>query len=201
LESATGDTDIPDVDATPERSADQASDADQAAEPKRVPLRVPLHLYYIRSGGLVLAKLPIVAGHHPQLTASVADDGRRLEFEAQLRGIQGEILDATSQQRILAMRIRRLIEADQREAAEQLGAQWRRILTAEQVNVRLQELQRRIISESGRGGDRTGLTAAAQRRLERLLQVARQQAQQHLTPELEREVLRELRAAGEQPLP
>jgi hypothetical protein len=176
------------------------SASEPASEPSKVALRVPLHLYYIRSGGLVLAKLPIVAGHHQQLTAAVADDGRRLEFEAQLRGIQGEILDATSQQRILAMRMRRLLEAGQPQAAEQLGTQWRRILTAEQVNVRLQELQRRIISESGRGGERGGLTAAAQRRLERMIQVARQQSQQHLTPELEREVLRELRAAS-QPAP
>lgn len=181
--------------------SDPVPDSELASAAKRIPLRVPLHLYYIRSGGLVLAKLPVIPGHHPQLIATVADDGRRLEFEAQLRGIQGEILDATSQQRILAMRMRRLLEAGQPQAAEQLMGQWRRILTVEQVNVRLQELQRRIISESGRGGERGGLTAAAQRRLERMIQVARQQAQQHLTPELEREVLRELRGAGQPAAP
>ena len=53
----------------------------------------PLRLLYVKNGGAVLARLPIVAGLHEWDVADLSGDDTRLQAEAYIRGVQNSIID------------------------------------------------------------------------------------------------------------
>ncbi len=84
---------------------------------KTIQLHVPLYLYYVKNGDVILARLPIVHGMQAQEVAELPDDSRRLEAEALLRGLQGEIIDVVARRKIFEMKIDKRIKDDRIEDA------------------------------------------------------------------------------------
>ncbi|MEM9587361.1 MAG: hypothetical protein AAGA03_08760, partial [Planctomycetota bacterium] len=79
----------------------------------------PLKLLYVKNGGAVLAKLPTVPGHLPEVVADPGSDDMRLQAEAYIRGVQNAITDLVAIRRLLGARIRiRLRKGEMRDAQE-----------------------------------------------------------------------------------
>src|SRR5690606_37951609 len=70
----------------------------------------PLEILYVRSGGALLARLPIVAGTSEVATVRLLNDETRLQAEALVRGVQATLVDLVAQRELLAARIRRSLQ-------------------------------------------------------------------------------------------
>ncbi|TWU17093.1 hypothetical protein Pla52o_54300 [Novipirellula galeiformis] len=83
----------------------------------------PLHLLYVKNGGAVLARLPIVPGFKPRVVADLSGDDMRLQAEAYIRGVQNAIIDLVAIRELLAARVRlRLRNGEMDEARDLLFA-------------------------------------------------------------------------------
>lgn len=78
----------------------------------------PLRLLYVRSGGSLLARLPLIPGLDSQVTARVGDNSREIEAEGFVLGWRRKMLDMIARRELLAQRIRRRIEEDDVDGAE-----------------------------------------------------------------------------------
>ncbi|MCH2131360.1 MAG: hypothetical protein MK179_19630 [Pirellulaceae bacterium] len=85
----------------------------------------PLRILYVKNGGELLARLPILPGLYPEQTVSMFDDRLRLEAEGFVRGLQGNLVDRVVEREILVARIRRRIEAGKIDEARSLLAELR----------------------------------------------------------------------------
>ncbi len=82
----------------------------------------PLRLLYVKNGGAVLARLPLVPGHHAHAVADLEGDDMRLQAEAYIRGVQNAIVDLVAVRELFKARVlMRLKEGNLREADELLG--------------------------------------------------------------------------------
>ena len=93
----------------------------------RLPIKTaedkPLRLLYVKNGGAILARLPLVPGLMDKETADLSGDDMRLQAEAYIRGVQNAIIDLIAIRELLAARIRlRLKKGQMREAEELLFA-------------------------------------------------------------------------------
>lgn len=83
----------------------------------------PLRLLYVKNGGAVLARLPMVPGLTPMEVADLTGDDMRLQAEAYVRGVQNAIIDLVAIRKLLAARIRmRLRKGQMTEAQDLLNA-------------------------------------------------------------------------------
>lgn len=83
----------------------------------------PMRLLYVKNGGAVLARLPMVPGQTPKEVADLTGDDMRLQAEAYVRGVQNAIIDLVAIRKLLAARIRmRLRKGEMKEAEELLNA-------------------------------------------------------------------------------
>ena len=80
----------------------------------------PLRILYVKNGGELLARLPIVPGLDETATVSIFDDSLRLEAEGFVRGLQNSLVDRVVEREILIARIRRRIEAGKIDEAGNL---------------------------------------------------------------------------------
>ncbi len=81
----------------------------------------PLHLLYVKNGGAILARLPMVPGLNPHAVADLSGDDMRLQAEAYIRGVQNAIIDLVAIRELLAARVRlRLRKGEMDEARELL---------------------------------------------------------------------------------
>ena len=71
-----------------------------------------LQIVYIKNGGLLLARLPIVVGQEPEVEASIPDDRQRLRAEGFIRGIQDELVDTVARREAIALQIQRQIQSE-----------------------------------------------------------------------------------------
>ena len=80
----------------------------------------PLQILYVRNGGLLLARLPMVPGLEPVLTAEIRNDDRRLEAEGFIKGLQGTIMDLVARRQLYITRFRRHVQAKEFDRAKAL---------------------------------------------------------------------------------
>ncbi len=80
----------------------------------------PLRLLYVKNGGAVLARLPIVPGHHQVVVADLAGDDMRLQAEAYIRGVQNAIVDLVAIRELFRARINMRIKEGNLKAADDL---------------------------------------------------------------------------------
>lgn len=73
---------------------------------------------YVRSGGNLLARLPIVPGHDQAITARIPNDSPRLLAEGFVEGWRDQLVDTMARRQILAQRVQRKIELGELEDAE-----------------------------------------------------------------------------------
>ncbi|MEM8910959.1 MAG: hypothetical protein AAGC97_04260 [Planctomycetota bacterium] len=90
------------------------------------PIDRPLRLLYVKNGGAVLARLPIVPGHLDMAVADLAGDDMRLQAEAYIRGVQNSIIDLVALRELfkarIMLRLKRGSSGDLESAEELLEA-------------------------------------------------------------------------------
>ena len=80
----------------------------------------PLRLMYVKNGGAVLARLPMVPGLDPKAVADIRSDDMRLEAESYIRGVQNSIIDLVAVRELFKARITMRLQEGELEAAEEL---------------------------------------------------------------------------------
>jgi len=79
-----------------------------------------MRLLYVKNGGAVLARLPIVPGLYPIEVADLSGDDQRLRAEAYIRGTQNAIVDLIAVRTLLGARIRLRLEQGRMPEAKEL---------------------------------------------------------------------------------
>jgi hypothetical protein len=107
----------------------------------------PLRVLYVKNGGRVLSKFPVVPGLEPRLEVRVMNDDRRLEVEGFVTGIQSRVMDLVVAREVLALRIRKRIEEKKLDEAAALMNDLRTLPDREQVQAELnrEEAQYRLL--------------------------------------------------------
>jgi hypothetical protein len=114
----------------------------------------PLRLFYIKNGGQMLARLPLVVGQQPRMVANVLDDDPRLAAESYIKSLQSRVMDLVARREILAVRIRAKVKKGDFAAAKQLVAEYRGLPNAAQLTRELEGTQRRMSNTTGVTGKR-----------------------------------------------
>jgi len=149
------------------------------------PTDSPLRVLIVQSGSQPLARLPIVPGLEPVLTAEVMDDRQRLEAEGFVRGIQEELLDLVARRHVLLAQIRRATEAGQFDRAGTLIEQ-------------LQRLPSSSAFARGMAAQRSSLRSSdpvVQAKIDAMFDQTQAMIVEHLDPETVQDVWRQWRAA------
>ena len=149
------------------------------------PADAPLRVLLVRSGNEVLARLPMVPGLEPRLTAEISNDDQRLAAEGFITGLQEELVNVFARRKILMMRVRAAIEAKQFDRASELFDELRRLPTGEQFAARVDKEQERLASND----------ASRQRKINMLLGDTRQIIDKQLDPREIEDLEQELRGA------
>jgi predicted transcriptional regulator len=131
----------------------------------------------------LLAKLPLLSGLEKNEVAELPDDRRRLEAEAFVKGIQGEVLDLVARRQILAARIKSRIESKNKTEADELLNDLRKEKSYDKMQEELDALQRRILSS-----DRGPITPGTQLRIDKMFDTTRQMLQKYLQDKLLRDL-------------
>ncbi len=116
-----------------------SNEAGQFGSSLETSTRNPLRILYIKNGDRLLARLPVVIGADPTVTALLPDDGLRLEAEGFLKGIQEEFVDLVARREILAFRIGNRIREDRLDEAERLLDELRELPTRQDLERRIRE--------------------------------------------------------------
>ena len=69
-----------------------------------------VQLLYVKHGGALLARFPIVPGAQPQVDVPLPDDDIRLQAEARLAALREELVDVVARRNILMSRVKQDIE-------------------------------------------------------------------------------------------
>ncbi len=107
------------------------------------PYEQPLRIVYLKNGGQLLRRLPIVPGLDAQLVAQVPDDDPRLQAEGYIRGFHGELMDLVAQRQILAALIKKRIEDGKTDEAKTLLSDFRALPSRNNMLSKLNDAQRR----------------------------------------------------------
>ncbi len=102
-----------------------------------VPQDGHVRVLYVRSGGMLLARLPLLPGQRPTLTARLTDDAKRLQAESLVRSLHATVIDLIAQRELLAARARQLIQQRQFDQAQQILDQLRRLPTVTDIRQRI----------------------------------------------------------------
>jgi hypothetical protein len=151
-------------------------------EKQLVALRQPLVQLYVKSGDVVLARLPLVPGISPLEIAELADDTRRLEAEAFVRGFQGEVLDLIGLRTLLSTRVRNLLRQNKKKEAEKVMAELRGLKDYSAMVETLDKLQRKLLDDS-----LGPVSMGAKARIDKMLQTTREMMQKFLQNDLVRD--------------
>ena len=146
-----------------------------------IKINLPLYLYFVKNGDTLLARLPIVNGIKPIEQADLPDDRRRLETEAFLKGLQGEVLDLVIRRKILESRIRQEIRKKDLVKAEKFLDELKRTKSFESMSEQIESIQRRALSI-----DRGPILSGVVKRIEAMLDTTRQLIQKYLQDTLVR---------------
>lgn len=200
--AAPANTPPADAAAAPASSAPAPADTAAAApaeaeeEVKTVKLRVPLMIYYVKNGETLLARLPVVLGLSPVVTAEVPDDSGRLQAEGLMRGFQSEVVDVVAARQIGAARVRLRIDEGKLDLAQDMLEELRKIKDYDSMASELDAIKDKALEKDA------VVTPVAQIRIEKMLQQTRELLQKYLQNDLVKKVERELDAAikgGEAP--
>jgi hypothetical protein len=137
------------------------------------PAEEPIRIILVKSGGRLLARLPLVPGFPPEQTALMANDDRRLEAEGFNRGMQQRLVDLVVRREVLLSRVRAHIKAGRFDEADKLVAELRRLETRDQFSIALTRGRTRIVSDN----------SGVQTRIDALFDKTQGLVAKHLTPE------------------
>lgn len=144
-----------------------------------------MRVLLVKNGSALLAKLPIVPGLEPQLSADLLNDDQRLEAEGFITGLQEEVFDLVARQKIFASRIRARIVAKDFDKAAELITDLRRLPTPQQFIMRIARAQEKLATTD----------PTVQKKLKMLFGDTRKLIDKHLDLHLIEDLDRELREA------
>ena len=106
----------------------------------------PVRILYIKGGGMLLARLPMVPGLDRTATAEVADDDVRLALEGYLSAVSDNVIDVVARREILMARARSRMTSGKLDEAEKFFDELRRLPTREQIALAILEEKNRNAS-------------------------------------------------------
>ena len=118
------------------------------------------------------------------------DDRRRLETEAFLKGLQGEILDLVIRRKVLESRIKQEIRKKDLVKAEKLLDELKRVKSFEKMSEQVEAIQRRALSQ-----EQGSLLVGVSKRIDGMLDTTRILMQKYLQDSLVRTLENELSGA------
>jgi hypothetical protein len=185
--NATGQED-PAVAAAAADEAAIAASAEALKRRERAPtssmqIKLPLYLYYIKNGETLLARLPVITGYREQEKADLPDDRRRLQAEAFLKGLQGEVLDLVVRRKILDARIKKKIDEGKKDEAFALLDELKKVKNYEGLSSQIQNILRRATST-----EQGPVPAPVAERIDKMIDVTRVLMQQYLQTDIVREL-------------
>lgn len=145
---------------------------------------VGMRLLYVKNGGAVLARLPLVPGQSELETADLTGDDIRLQAEAYIRGVQNAIIDLVAIRNLLAARIRIRVEQGNVDEAYELLDALRKEPTYEKLADDMAVAQT-VIRSSNRN---------EQRKIDNMFAETRKLLVQHINPSLVRRLESEIAA-------
>lgn len=131
----------------------------------------PLRLLYVKNGTHLIARLPVVPGLLPQVTAALPSDDNRLEAEAFVKGMETTVMDLVARREILAKRIERRLNQGEIDAARQLLEDMKSFQTKDDLELLLSNRQRAAFASAN---------PLEQRRIDRMLSGTRILLNQYL---------------------
>lgn len=137
-----------------------------------------MRLLYVKNGGAVLARLPVVPGQTALEVADLVGDDQRLRAEAYIRGIQNAIVDLVAIRQLFAARIRMRLEQGRLEEAKELLEALRNEPTYEKIAA---DMGRKLTQLKGRN-------ASEQARIDRMFAQTREMLVKNISPGLLREI-------------
>jgi hypothetical protein len=154
----------------------------------RITVRPGAHsvqLLFIKNGGQLLAKLPVVPGSELEIKVPLPDDDMRLQVEARLAAMREELIDVVARRNILMARARNKIEAKDFAAAQELIRAVDQLPGRSQFNLTLTTAARLLRSDDPQ----------IQRRIDQLFQATQTVLGQYLDARSVADLHDELRAA------
>jgi hypothetical protein len=146
-------------------------------------------LLYVKNGGAVLARLPIVPGLYPTAVADLSGDDMRLQAEAYIRGVQNSIIDLVAIRELFKARIRLRLERGEMKQAEELLTALRDQPTSEKLYDQVGKKHAVFINQLGSGN------ANQRRKVDEMFSNTRELLSQHITPKLVRDLEADVIAA------
>jgi hypothetical protein len=151
------------------------------------PAKNALRTIFIKNGGRMLARLPVVPGLVPEIDVPLPDDDARLAAETQLSALREDLIDVVARRNILMARVRQKIKDKDFEGAEKLLAEINELPGRSQFNLELTSAARRMRSNDPQ----------IQRRIDHLFEGTQAALTQYLDTRPISELSAELRAAQE----
>lgn len=149
----------------------------------------PLRLLYVKNGGAVLARLPMVPGLDPKAVADLQGDDLRLQAEAYIRGVQNSIIDLVAVRELFKARIRMRLNNGEMDKAEELMEALRAQPSNEKLNTDMGTKQSEYIRRLGTRN------ANQKRKIDEMFTSTRELLTKHISPKLIRELESDLIAA------
>ena len=149
----------------------------------------PLRLLYVKNGGAVLARLPIVPGLYPTAVADLSGDDMRLQAEAYIRGVQNSIIDLVAIRELFKARIRLRLERGEMKKAEELLNALRDQPSSEKLYDEVGKKHAVFINQLGSGN------ANQRRKVDEMFSTTRELLAKHITPKLVRDLESDMIAA------
>lgn len=106
----------------------------------------PFRLLYVKNGGAVLARLPLVPGLHETDVADLTGDDDRLQAEAYIRGVQSSIVDLVAVRALFQARINLRLERGEMDKAMALMETLRKQPVGRELADQLAKAQKNFIT-------------------------------------------------------
>jgi hypothetical protein len=145
----------------------------------------PVQTLFVKHGGQLLAKLPVVPGAESEIKVPLPDDDVRLEAEARLAAMREELVDVVARRNILMARARQKIDEKDFDAAQELMRSVDQLPGRSQFNLTLTTASRLLRSDDPQ----------IQRRIDQLFQATQTVLSQYLDARAISELHEELRSA------
>lgn len=142
------------------------------------PTEDPMRLLYVKNGGAILARLPIVPGLYPSVVADLSGDDIRLQAEAYIRGAQNSIIDLVAIRELFKARILLRLERGEMEKAEELLNALRDQPTSDGLYGDIGKKQQEFINLLG------NKNANQRRKVDEMFSTTRELLQKHISPKL-----------------
>ena len=150
----------------------------------------PMRLFYVKNGGAVLARLPMVPGAQAMAVADLRGDDLRLQAEAYIRGVQNSIIDLVAVRELFKARIRLRLRKGETKKAEDLMEALRNQPSNEKLNNSMGKRHTVFLKLLG------NRNANQRRKVDEMFKTTRELLTKHISPKLIRDLEKDMVTAA-----